>query len=176
MSVEALRTAFLLVYGVSLAVMLLKVLPAAARNPPPLRRAGAGRRWLPFVLVPVGFLVPPLAMLTRSGELSGAPTALRAAGVGVALCGVAAMLSAAATLGRFLVPQAATLSDHALVTAGPYRLVRHPAYAGDLALWLGAALATANVLLLALWPLSLAGVRARTDAEDALLEAHFGAA
>jgi len=115
-------------------------------------------------------------MLSRWGELGEPPPALRIAGVAVALYGIGMMLAAAATLGRFLVPQAVTVADHALVTAGPYRLVRHPAYAGDLALWLGAALATANVALLAAWPLYLLVVRAQTDAEDEVLDQHFGAA
>jgi protein-S-isoprenylcysteine O-methyltransferase Ste14 len=172
---DALRTLFLAVYGVTFAVMVVKVLPAAARNPPPARRASDRQRWLPVALVPLGFLVPPAAMLSGWGELAAPLPAIRVAGVALALYGIGMMLAAAATLGRFLVPQAVTIADHALVTAGPYRLVRHPAYAGDLALWLGAALATANVLLLALWPLYLLGVRAQTDAEDQVLDAHFGA-
>jgi protein-S-isoprenylcysteine O-methyltransferase len=151
-------------------------LPAAARNPTPTHRAAAGRRWLPVALVPVGFLIPPAVLLSRWGELAAPPETMRIAGVAVALYGIGMMLGAAATLGRFLVPQAVTVADHALVTGGPYRLVRHPAYAGDLALWLGAALATGNVALLAAWPLYFLGVRAQTDAEDQVLDAHFGAA
>jgi protein-S-isoprenylcysteine O-methyltransferase Ste14 len=175
MTADTLRAAFVAVYGVSLAVMALKVLPAAIRNPTPARRAEGARRWLPVVLVPFGFLVPPTAMLARWGELDVAAPAMRTVGVVVALYGVGLMLAAAATLGRFLVPQAVTQRDHALVTGGPYRFVRHPAYGGDLALWLGAALATANVLLLALWPLYAVGVRAQVGVEEALLDAHFGA-
>jgi protein-S-isoprenylcysteine O-methyltransferase len=173
---DAVRPLFLVVYGVTFAVMVVKVLPAAARSPAPARRASDRQRWLPVALIPFGFLVPPAALLSRWGELAAPLPAVRLAGVAVALCGIGTMLPAAATLGRFLVPQAVTLSDHVLVMNGPYRLVRHPAYAGDLALWLGAALATTNVVLLALWPIYLLGVRAQTDAEDALLDAHFGPA
>ena len=169
-----LRLLFLAIYGVAAVVMVAKVLPAAARNPTPAHRATAGRRWLPVALVPVGFLIPPAALLSRWGELAAPPAGMRIAGVAVALYGIGMMLGAAATLGRFLVPQAVTVADHALVTGGPYRLVRHPAYAGDLALWLGAALATGNVALLAAWPLYFLGVRAQTDAEDEVLDAHFG--
>lgn len=173
---DVLRALFLAIYGVAATVMVAKVLPAAARNPTPTHRAIARWRWLPVALVPVGFLVPPAALLLRWGELAAPPAGMRSAGVVMALYGIGMMLGAAATLGRFLVPQAVTVVDHALVTGGPYRLVRHPAYAGDLALWLGAALATGNVALLAAWPLYLLGVRAQTDAEDQVLDAHFGAA
>jgi protein-S-isoprenylcysteine O-methyltransferase Ste14 len=94
MTVAVLRALFLAVYGVTALVMVVKVLPAAARSPTPAQRP-ARRRWLP---------------------------------------------------------------------------------AGDLALWLGAALATANMALLAAWPLYLLGVRAQTDAEDEVLDRHFGVA
>jgi hypothetical protein len=80
----------------------------------------------------------------------------------------------AATLGRFLVPQARVSRDHQLVVDGPFRFLRHPAYSGDLALWLGSALATLNVLLLVLWPFYVLGATMQARVEDGLLEAKFG--
>ena len=80
----------------------------------------------------------------------------------------------ASTLGRFLVPQARVSHDHALVVEGPFRFVRHPAHSGDLALWLGSALATLNVSLLVLWPLHLFGASVQSHVEDRLLESRFG--
>jgi protein-S-isoprenylcysteine O-methyltransferase Ste14 len=173
---DALRLFFLAFYGVAVLVLVLKVLPAAIRNPPAARRPAGGVRHLHLALLPAGFLVPPIVLWLRAGELAVDANALRL--VGVALGGYAAVMMpmAAATLGRFLVPQPVTVPDHALVTAGPYRLVRHPAYSGDLALWLGAALATMNALLLALWPLYLLATRAEAIAEEGILEAHFGPA
>ena len=56
----------------------------------------------------------------------------------------------------------------------PFRFLRHPAYSGDLALWLGSALATLNVLLLVLWPLYVLGATMQARVEDGLLEAKFG--
>jgi protein-S-isoprenylcysteine O-methyltransferase Ste14 len=52
--------------------------------------------------------------------------------------------------------------------------VRHPAYSGDLALWLGSALGTLNVVLLVLWPLYVLGATMQAHLEDGLLEAKFG--
>ena len=49
-------------------------------------------------------------------------------------------------------------------------------YLSDLALWLGAALATVNVLLFALWPVSALGTYFQTRQEDELLASKFGAA
>jgi protein-S-isoprenylcysteine O-methyltransferase Ste14 len=64
--------------------------------------------------------------------------------------------------------------DHRLVVDGPFRFLRHPAYSGDLALWLGSALATLNVLLLVLWPFYVLGATIQARVEDGLLEAKFG--
>ncbi|GAB3973977.1 isoprenylcysteine carboxylmethyltransferase family protein [Plantactinospora veratri] len=46
--------------------------------------------------------------------------------------GVALRLWAIRTLGRFYSHKVRTVTDHQIVRAGPYRLVRHPAYAGML--------------------------------------------
>jgi protein-S-isoprenylcysteine O-methyltransferase len=91
---------------------------------------------------------------------------MRALGVLLTLYAAVMLLWASTTLGRFLVPQAVVVEDHDLVTHGPYRFLRHPAYSGDLALWLGAALGTVNVLLLALWPVSAFGTYLQTRQED----------
>jgi protein-S-isoprenylcysteine O-methyltransferase len=68
------------------------------------------------------------------------------------------------------------VKDHDLVRHGPYRFLRHPLYSGDLAMLLGAALGTVNMLLLALWPVSALGTYFLTRQEDALLASKFGAA
>lgn len=66
------------------------------------------------------------------------------------------------------------MAGQRLVTRGPYRIVRHPAYAGDLALWLGAALATSNIALLALWPVAVAGNALAAREEGRVLRRTFG--
>lgn len=174
--VTAIRLYFLVFYAVSILVLLLRVLPAAARAATPEDRARGTERCLPAALLPIGFLVPPAAMLLRVGELPHDWISLRL--VGVALSAYAAMLLpwTAATMGHLLVPQAVVFADHRLVTSGPFRLVRHPAYSGDLALWLGCALGTLDVILLALWPLYLLGAAAEARVEERLLASKFGAA
>ena len=62
------------------------------------------------------------------------------------------------------------------MSSGVYRLVRHPIYSAVLALWLGAALGTLNVLLLVLWVVPLVGVNIQARAEEELLRARFGQA
>jgi protein-S-isoprenylcysteine O-methyltransferase Ste14 len=169
-----LRLYFLAFYAISLVVLLVRVLPASLRAAPAKRRPEGRRRYLPILLLPMGFLVPPGIMLLRAGELQADWPAMRGLGLVLGLYAAGILPWTAATMGRFLVPQAVVSRGHVLVTEGPFRLVRHPAYSGDLALWLGSALATLNLALLVLWPLYLAGATAQARIEDGLLEAEFG--
>ncbi|RDG35594.1 methyltransferase family protein [Streptomyces corynorhini] len=50
--------------------------------------------------------------------------------VALFLGGVALRLAAIRTLGRFYSHRVRALSDHSIVTTGPYRYLRHPAYTG----------------------------------------------
>ena len=137
---HALRLYFLGFYVVSVTVFVAKVVPASLKVIPE-RRAEGPIRLLPPFLVILNFVVPPLLIFTRVGELEVHWLPVRLLGFAVSLYAAGMLVWAAATLGRFLVPQAVVLSDHDLVTTGPYRFVRHPVYSGDLGLWLGAALA-----------------------------------
>jgi protein-S-isoprenylcysteine O-methyltransferase Ste14 len=172
---ESLRLYFLLFYAIGVAVLLVKVIPSAFRTAPGEIKAPGARRILPALLLPWNWLVPPLLILLRLGEITAAWTPLRIAGVALSLYAAGFLLWATATLGRFLVPQAVVFRDHELVTSGPLRYVRHPAYSGDLALWLAAALGTLNVGLLLLWPLAVIGTSLQARVEEELLRAKFGA-
>jgi protein-S-isoprenylcysteine O-methyltransferase Ste14 len=171
---HALRLYFLGFYIVSITVFIAKVIPASLKVTPEQRAQGVAR-FLPPFLVLLNFVVPPILIFTHVGELDVRWLPVRVLGFVVSLCAAGMLLWAAATLGRFLVPQAMVLSDHDLVTAGPYRFVRHPAYSGDLGFWLGAALGTMNAILLLLWPVSVFGTYLQTRQEDALLASKFGA-
>lgn len=172
---HALRLYFLGFYVASITVFVAKVIPASLKVTAE-RRAPGAMRFLPLLLVLLNFVVPPLLIFTRVGELDVRWPLVRLLGFSVSVYAAGMLLSAAATLGRFLVPQAVVVADHDLVTSGPYRFVRHPAYSGDLSLWLGAALGTVNVMLLLLWPVSVVGTYLQTRQEDALLASKFGAA
>lgn len=72
---------------------------------------------------------------------------------------------------------ARTLTDHRLVTSGPFARVRHPIYAAMLLFLLGLAVATGHAahLIVAL-PLFLIGTLVRVHSEERLLREQFGAA
>lgn len=82
---------------------------------------------------------------------------------------------AVVTLGRSYTTNVAARSDQRVVTSGPYRLVRHPAYLGLLILLLGFGLSLgdlASAVVLVVLP-TIAIVR-RIVVEEAALQAGLG--
>ena len=90
---------------------------------------------------------------------------------------LAALLSWTATsaLGRQWRIDAGLSANHELITAGPYRIVRHPIYTSMLCVLLGAGALIAPWWLLALSLIVfLIGTEIRVRVEDRLLGSHFG--
>jgi protein-S-isoprenylcysteine O-methyltransferase Ste14 len=85
------------------------------------------------------------------------------------------MLSAIRTLGKQWSVRARVLEDHALVTAGPYGIVRHPIYTGMLALTLAVGVAYSHWVGLVVGLALLAvGTAVRVGSEERLLRREFG--
>jgi protein-S-isoprenylcysteine O-methyltransferase Ste14 len=97
-------------------------------------------------------------------------------GVSLIWAGIALRLWAVLTLSRFFKVSVIVQDDHQLVTHGPYRWLRHPAYAGSLASLAGVGLALGNwiSLLICVGGLLLAYVW-RIRVEEAALRRRFGA-
>jgi protein-S-isoprenylcysteine O-methyltransferase Ste14 len=102
------------------------------------------------------------------------PGALRLAGAGIFVVGLATAITARVQLGRHWMDleDARVLPGQPLVERGIYRYIRHPIYTGDLVLLLGLELALNSWLVLAVAPLAGVVVR-RALAEEALLEEHL---
>jgi protein-S-isoprenylcysteine O-methyltransferase Ste14 len=91
------------------------------------------------------------------------------------LLGVGLLAWAHDTLGREFSPWLELRAEHRLVTAGPYRWVRHPIYSAGLLLILGVGLLSANLLVLLLPAAGLGTLLAlRLADEEAMLAARFG--
>jgi protein-S-isoprenylcysteine O-methyltransferase Ste14 len=68
-----------------------------------------------------------------------------------------------------------TSARQRIVQAGPYSLLRHPGYLGNILMWLGAALATGNWITLDLAVLTmLTAYLYRIHSEEAMLRTAFG--
>lgn len=95
--------------------------------------------------------------------------------VAIAVGSVGMVMAAISTLGKQWSNVARVVEGHKLITAGPYRLVRHPIYTGMLGLLLATGLAVSNpiALLLAAVLFSI-GMAIRIRAEEKLLREEFG--
>ena len=96
-------------------------------------------------------------------------------GVAVMLGGLAVRLWSQAVLGRYYTSTLRHAADQPVLASGPYRLLRHPGYAGMLLAWLGAGLATTNwAVALVLCLLMVVAYSYRIAAEEAMLLGAFG--
>jgi protein-S-isoprenylcysteine O-methyltransferase Ste14 len=141
------------------------------------RRSSEDRGSLAFIYMAlaVGFgLALPLRQmkLGRIGLASPVPelTGLALMGLGIAL-----RLWAMKTLGHLFTYRVTIQDGHRLVTSGPFRIVRHPSYAGELLTLAGVGIGLGSWLsLLLLVVPSLAAFSYRIRVEEKALTAHFG--
>lgn len=102
--------------------------------------------------------------------------ALLAVALVLGVIGDILMWTAITHLGRQFRIQAGLYQDHELVRSGPYAVVRHPIYAGLLAMTLATGLLqTPWPWLLAALAVFIAGTEIRVRTEDRLLASRFGA-
>ncbi len=171
---EALRLSSLALFAVGPVVAVLALLRRGFRPSPTLYRIKGWRWYVPAVLLPIEWLLPPALIAFRIGEIGADWLPVREVGLAVGLAGTVLLVWASVLLGRFLVHEAAVREDHTLIESGPYRSVRHPVYTGYLMLLLGSGIASLNLCLLLLWPLSLAGIWIQAASEEQVLGTKFG--
>ncbi len=98
------------------------------------------------------------------------------AGIGLIVAGIGLRAWSIATLGRFFQYQIAIQPGHHMLTAGPYRYLRHPAYSAVALILTGIALACDDVWsLVAAAALGGTGLAVRIRAEERQLTQALGA-
>jgi protein-S-isoprenylcysteine O-methyltransferase Ste14 len=127
-------------------------------------------------LLPYFFWVPYVVVALRLGPSIPVGLAAQLVGGALSMIGVAFSLWAIVTLGRHYDLILEVHAGHELVRSGPFRVVRHPVYTGLALHFVGACLATGNVLLI-LGTLvgSFPAFYMRARAEERLLRTEFGA-
>jgi protein-S-isoprenylcysteine O-methyltransferase Ste14 len=104
-------------------------------------------------------------------------TEVRLAALVLIWLGLALRLWAILTLGAFFRRTVHLQEGHRMITTGPYRIVRNPAYLGSLLTLVGVGLGLGNGLSVAILAVAgLVGFGQRIRVEDAALGALFGAA
>jgi protein-S-isoprenylcysteine O-methyltransferase Ste14 len=98
-----------------------------------------------------------------------------AAGLVIAVFGIALRVWAILTLGRFFKFVVVIQNGHSVIDRGPYRLLRHPSYSGGLAALLGIGVALDNWLsILAIVGIPLLAILVRIGVEEARLRSALG--
>ncbi len=119
----------------------------------------------------IAFIVSPRAMAWSSLTL---PLWLRWTGVALGTIAGALLIWTFRSLGKNLTDTVVTRKEHTLVTAGPYRWIRHPFYVSVALAVISNALVAANWFLLVTGALVLALLVLRTAREEENLLARFG--
>jgi len=133
---------------------------------------GAVKEYLIFVMIPlwVGMYIVAGLDVGRYHWSDTVPLVLEVVGLAAMAAGMAVMIWAVA-VNRFFssVIRIQTDRGHHLVTTGPYRYIRHPAYAGAFFLFVGGGLALGSWLAVLLNGVMMAAILRRTALEDRFL-------
>ena len=174
---QIFRIALIFGFLVILPIGLYHRLRANTREPLDRRQEG----W--FILTtlrPAGFLfmfsllayaIDPSRMAWASVPL---PRVVRWIGVGLYASAAGLLLWTLRNLGKNITDTVVTRREHALVTRGPYRWVRHPFYASVALSMIGSTLAAANWFLALASALFFSLIAIRTRTEEQKLVERFG--
>ncbi|HVB65688.1 MAG TPA: isoprenylcysteine carboxylmethyltransferase family protein [Nitrolancea sp.] len=122
----------------------------------------------------LGLLLAPLLDAVRIGRLPRSRMLFRT-GVTAMVTGLVIRAWAMRALGIAYTRTLHAVDDQRLIQDGPFRLIRHPGYLGTLLVWLGAALALANGITIAVVGMALIPAYGqRISAEEAMLAELFG--
>jgi protein-S-isoprenylcysteine O-methyltransferase Ste14 len=131
--------------------------------------------WLIVLGMMAAVYLPPIEILFFAKRF---PSSIRVqiAGLLVIALGAVLFIWARRALGRFYSGHITVIEDQPLVQQGPYRFIRHPAYAGYLLIALGLALGYSSFIgLAAILFLLMPSLIYRIHVEDQLLGKCFGA-
>ena len=141
-----------------------------ARRDPAVRRAGLDLAAVAAGAAAVVALRTPASIWRPLTTASPWP---RAIGLVVLVVATAGTIWARVALGDLWSSRVVTKRSHGLRTSGPYRLMRHPIYAGILAMLVGTALTQGLGRWIALLTAVALAVAARIRAEERLLTREF---
>jgi protein-S-isoprenylcysteine O-methyltransferase Ste14 len=172
---ETSHPAGLLLLIVAMAWGMMELSHASSTRAGTTRADGGGRR---LTVVPV--VVAASVMLYLAPHIVPAAAirpgaAAFAVGMVVLLGGLVLRGWSIKTLGEYFTGRVMVSADQLVITAGPYRLLRHPSYTGLLLACAGVGLASANwVAVAAMVVLPLAAVLWRIHAEERALLGTLG--
>lgn len=164
---------FVLVFGISSRFRM-----RADRAGGALDQSQGGRTLIALRLVALAGLTPLLLWWINPAWAAWAsmpiPLALRWLAVVVGYAMIPAVLWLFRTIGTNISPRETTREGHQLITAGPYRYIRHPLYTFGAIFYTAVAVTSALWWLLAVLLISFGVLVWRTQREEANLVQRFG--
>ena len=147
-----------------------------SRHAPGATRTDGGSLRLLWIVITLAITMAISIAGDRPGLLPFPPAWIRPTALTLFAGGLALRWWAVITLGRFFTIDVATHDDHALVSTGPFRFVRHPSYTGLLLAFLGFGVSLGNAvsLLVLMAPIVLT-LAYRMRVEEASLRRSLGA-
>ena len=127
-----------------------------------------------YVAYGIGFVAYLLNPTWMAWSTVGIPSTVRWIGAVPLLFGAAFMIWSLHHIGRNITISISTRENHALVTTGPYRWVRHPLYTGGMVEAVGVCLLMANWFVALSAGLFWALIACRTPMEEKKLIETFG--
>ena len=118
-------------------------------------------------------ILPPLLNFLQVGQIES--SAFRWLGLLIMVLGLGLRFWSMRVLGEYYTRTLRVTDTQAIVSQGPYRVIRHPGYLGTIFVWIGFALAVGNwiaTLIVAILLFSVYGYRIRS--EEAMLIDKFG--
>ena len=144
---------------------------AKSLNLGPADRGTSQGIWVAFGFNALLFLLSPFL----SGFAGALPMTVMWIGIAVMVAGIGLRVWSMLELGRFFTRTLRVMPDQVVVRSGPYRFIRHPGYTGDIAMWIGAGLASGSIASALLMSVAtLVTYRRRIDAEERMLLEAFG--
>jgi len=110
------------------------IIPRLRRQGAPIRYEDKGSR--PLIALSM-LLALVIALLFAASGIASLPSWSFYVGIGLMIAGIVLRQWSIAVLGRYFSPTVGVQEGQAVVDRGPYRLVRHPAYAGLLIIYVG---------------------------------------
>jgi protein-S-isoprenylcysteine O-methyltransferase Ste14 len=157
------------------ALWFLLELRQSTKSRPEGLRADKGGAFVVRFSVLVGAGLAAVASRSVPDATIGHTTLTGWIGLGILWCGVALRVWSFQTLGRYFTFTVQTSSDQPVITSGPYRVIRHPGYAGVLVAVIAIGLLIGNWLsLLGLTASVACGLVFRIRAEERALLRELG--
>ncbi|MEV4072685.1 methyltransferase family protein [Nonomuraea fuscirosea] len=136
------------------------------------RRADRGSTLLLVVAYNLAIVLIIVLGLAGVGRM---PVGVRWIGLAMMAAGLGLRAWGMSVLGRFYTRTLHVTGDQRVVTAGPYRLIRHPGYAGSLLVWTGYCVGSGNwIAFVVVAALTFAAYGWRIRSEELLLIDTFG--